>query len=369
MYKKIKKLCSVLCSSMCLLGGANANSLNKNLKVGVPSKSPKSLSDKKECVSLELKDFLDDEEKRLKNEIGNQSSFRWEMLDLGSLSRKSKKLYRSKGALGAIINSGKVLGYLKALDSNSLRKLSEVGKGFSNGSYIASYFPLVFGIVFSVIEAFRPELNEIEINKLLTLDYEFGEDLNKLLSHFGYSLNLVSGILPNAEEGVVCTKEIRLLPGNTEVERANNIFRILLLAQVKSLFRLLPQDVEAASNNLNSDAEIHNMIKFHWVKLGLVSIFSYLFSTFLGTTFNVASQYNHGFSEEVNVLADKIDELQKSISKNKSQKINNPSEGSNSLTGSKSINLKPNVNRRKISGKKGSLNKGSDIKDDCAKVL
>lgn len=37
MYKKMKKLCSVLCSSMCLLGGANANSLNKNLKSGSKS--------------------------------------------------------------------------------------------------------------------------------------------------------------------------------------------------------------------------------------------------------------------------------------------------------------------------------------------
>lgn len=289
------------------------------------------------------------EKRRLGTKIGNQSSFRPEALDCGRLSIQSKELYRIKGALGAI-NNEKVLGYLKALDSNSLRRFSKLAKGFSNGSYIASYFPLMLGIIFSVIEALCPELTKDWADKLLQLKNNGDKSLNKVLGHFGYSLGSVedlAGVNKNVEENVIYTKEFKPLPGSTDVKRANNICRILLLAQVKSLFKLLPQDVKVAFNNLNSDAKIRNMIRFHWVKLSLVGVFSYLFSTFFGATLNIASQYTHSFSEEVNILADKIDELQKSISKDKSQKTNNPSKKSNFLNDSKSINLKPNVNRGK----------------------
>lgn len=347
MYKRMKRLCSILCSSMCLLGGANANSLDKNSKAGSVTslESQKSLGAKKECVSLEVQNFLDNEKKRLETKIGNQSSFRWEMLDSGRLNKKSKEFFGHKGALAAITNNEKILGYSKDMDSNSLRKLSKLGKDISNGFYIASYFPLIFGIVVSVIETFRPELNETEISRLLQSN---DENLAKVLNHFGFSLSLFNSVLNGANSmgsGTIKTVKINLISGDTDKKRASNVCRILLLAQVKSLFRMLPPDVKEAFDNLNNDGVIRNVIKFHWIKLVSVGIFSYLFSTFFGGSLNVMSQCVHGFSEEVDILADKIDELQKSVVKaQKSDKSSSP---------------KPNVNKKRIDIKKNNLNASS----------
>lgn len=375
MYKKMKRLCSVLCSALCLSGSADANVVNAGSNV---VKTNVASIDKK-LFSKKMKRFVNSEIEKLKcdkQRIGLDSQ--------GIRLNGRLSLLTFDGDFGKKLDEA-----LKTLDLNPLKKYS-VNNVRGRLGFYCSLPTVIFGlltIVTSSIAACRFDLSDKEIDILNGIKHD--ENVKIIANHF--NLEIVAEdemefadkidekqLEEDAKYTIDPYKDTKI-----RKEFAVKMFKVLLKAQLENLFGMLPKGVEDAFSKFkkskmfrNPDGgwDIYKMSKWYWWDVCAASVFGSVISALVGLVGYLTFEESIGKSEEIDIIIGKMEELLKSSDlrlpkTNDSSSPSNTKKNSNSIISSKISDSKLNFNNKKVSNKNKRLNVRNKLKSGSVKTL
>lgn len=308
---KLKKV-AALCSSLCLFGSGNARAAG-NIK------SLQNCSDFTQS-NVESGEFIGDEINRTKIEGNKKSQLGAEtFFGNGALSSKRKEALRARGAQ-SILNNNEVRKLLADFDSDKLRKISKDKQRLSNALYALSWPSILLALgvpMYDVSKGIRMQLiyQEFEKNVEQVYDNE-GKSLREVMENFdkeyiyidtwaslfeiaiGYR-KVKSGEQKFDWEGV---KEY--------LKQKSEQFKTKLIDPMDEWVRLLRSF--GTKETKNGGYVRRDLVGEAVVLKDLAYIFfGGLASTALNSVLNNLSQREQGKSDELNILANRVDKLNK----------------------------------------------------------
>lgn len=339
MYKKIKRLCSVLCSGVCLSGGSSANTAGTGFD--------------KRLFSKKMHQFVN---RRIKSHKYSNERIVY----------KNKGL-RLLGELGVLtcdkVFDKKFKEALKSLDLSPLKKYIADTK--TRARYCCAA-PVLFGlltaIVFFCIGSNRVKLSKREIRLLNKI--RFYDEVKLIAEHFGlniaYEENEVEIVDPVNEVKLEENTTIDPQDEDKRREFASKMFKVLLKAQIENLFGMLPKDVKEAFDKFQEREEfkapdgwtISKALRYYWEIFFATPGFSGAVLILCSLSGNILFQTEVGASEEVSVVVKKMEELLKAdtntkTSKSDDLKASNVRKSIDSVSFSKTSISKSNVSHKK----------------------